>query len=202
MSQFVPFEGEPTTTRGRILQATYRALYEYGYAGLSIQRIADFTDISKSSIYYHYETKDELLLAFLERVLEDIRHGFEIESGGDPAADLTQFVDQIFTSIDPDAGEQALPMGAYVEIRAQGVSNEAYRERITDIDAALGEQLRTILRRGIDEGVLRDVDVEQVSEYLLSTIVRAIERYATTEDVPVETVHEEVKQYLKQRVIS
>lgn len=80
--------------------------------------------------------------------------------------------------------------------------NEAYRARITDIDTALGEQLRTILRRGIDEGVLRDVDVQQVSEYLLSTIVGTIERYATTEDVSVEAVYGEGERYLEQRVIA
>lgn len=78
--------------------------------------------------------------------------------------------------------------------------NEAYRARITDLHTVLGEQLRTILRRGIDEGVLRDVDVQQVSEYLLSTIVGTIERYATTEDVPLETAHGEVDRYIEQRV--
>lgn len=202
MNQFVPFEREPTTTRGRILQATYQALHEYGYAGLSIQRIADFTDISKSSIYYHYENKDELLVAFLEQVLEDVRHGFEIESGSNPVTDLKQFVNQIFLSIDPDSDEQGVPVGAYIEIRAQAVSNEAYRERITDIDRALKEQFQSILQRGIDQDLVRDIDVDQVSEFLVTTIIGVIERYATTETVSVDRVQAEIEQYLDQRVIT
>lgn len=202
MNQFGPFERKPTTTRGRILQATYQALHEYGYAGLSIQRIADFTDISKSSIYYHYETKDELLVAFLEQVLEDVRHGFEIESGADPVTDLKQFVNQIFLSIDPDSDEQEVPVGAYIEIRAQAVSNEAYRERITDIDRALKEQFQSILQRGIDQDLVGDIDVNQVSEFLVTTIIGVIERYATTETVSVDRVQAEIEQYLNQRVIA
>ena len=202
MNQFVPFEREPTTTRGRILQATYQALHEYGYAGLSIQRIADFTDISKSSIYYHYENKDELLVAFLEQVLEDVRHGFKIESGSDPVTDLKQFVNQIFLSIDPDSDEQEVPVGAYIEIRAQAVSNEAYRERITHIDRALKEQFQSILQRGIDQDLVWDIDVNQISEFLVTTIIGAIERYATTDTVSVDRVQAEIEQYLNQRVIA
>lgn len=201
MAQFVPFDGDPVTTPDQILWATYKALYQYGYAGLSIQRIADFTDINKSSIYYHYENKDELLLAFLERVLEDIQEGFKVESKMDPVADLRQFIDQIFASTDADPQETTLPLGAYVEIRAQAVSNAAYRERIVDIDAALKEQLQSILQAGIDQGVMQDLAVEQVSEYILTTIAGAIERYATTDAIAVDAVRAELNEYLEQRII-
>lgn len=201
MAQFVPFDGDPVTTPDQILWATYKALYQYGYAGLSIQRIADFTDINKSSIYYHYENKDELLLAFLERVLEDIQEGFKLESKMDPVADLRQFIDQIFASTDADPQETTLPLGAYVEIRAQAVSNAAYRERIVDIDTALKRQLQSILQAGIDQGVMQDLATEQVSEYILTTIVGAIERYATTETIAVDAVRAELNVYLEQRVL-
>ncbi|ADJ14001.1 TetR/AcrR family transcriptional regulator [Halalkalicoccus jeotgali] len=202
MTQSESCDDDPQTTQEQILQATYRALHRYGYAGLTIQRIADFTDVSKSSIYYHHEDKDELLLAFLERVLRDVQAGFEIEPEHDPVADLERFLERIFASIDPEPATEALPIGAYVEIRSQAVSNAAYRERVTDIDDALESQFRSLLQQGVEQGVVKDVDVGQVSEYLLTTIVGTLERYATTDEFAVEVVRAELERYLEHRVIA
>jgi len=51
------------------MSATYRALREHGYADLTIQQIADEFEKSKSLIYYHYDTRTELLVAFIDHLL-------------------------------------------------------------------------------------------------------------------------------------
>ena len=201
MTQFVPFTEEPMTTQDQILEATYNALHQYGYAGLSIQRIADFTEISKSSIYYHFENKNELLLAFLEAVLQNVRHRFDFESRADPVADLNNFINQIFNSIDPETEEETVPIGAYIEIRSQAVWNDAYRERITDIDTALKEQFRSILSRGVDQGVMKDIDMNQVGEFLVTMLTGTLERYVTSTGVSLDQIQIEVNQYLTQCVV-
>lgn len=201
MTQFVPFTEEPMTTQDQILEATYNALHQYGYAGLSIQRIADFTEISKSSIYYHFENKNELLLAFLEAVLQNVRHRFDFESRADPVADLNNFINQIFNSIDPETEEETVPIGAYIEIRSQAVWNDAYRERITDIDTALKEQFRSILCRGVDQGVMKDIDMNQVGEFLVTMLTGTLERYVTSTGVSLDQIRTEVDQYLTQCVV-
>lgn len=201
MTQFVPFTEEPMTTQDQILEATYNALHQYGYAGLSIQRIADFTDISKSSIYYHFENKNELLLAFLEAVLQNVSHRFDFESRADPVADLNNFIDQIFNSIDPETEEETVPISAYIEIRSQAVWNDAYRERITDIDTALKEQFRSILCRGVEQGMMKDIDMNQVGEFLVTMLTGTLERYVTSTGVSLDQIRTEVDQYLTQCVV-
>ena len=201
MTQFVPFTEEPMTTQDQILEATYNALHQYGYAGLSIQRIADFTEISKSSIYYHFENKNELLLAFLEAVLQNVRHRFDFESRADPVADLNNFINQIFNSIDPETEEETVPIGAYIEIRSQAVWNDAYRERITDIDTALKEQFRSILCRGVEQGVMKDIDMNQVGEFLVTMLTGTLERYVTSTGVSLDQIRTEVDEYLTQCVV-
>jgi len=57
-------------TRDRLMDATYRALCEHGYAALTMQDIADEGDCSKSLLHYHYDTKEELLVALLAYLLE------------------------------------------------------------------------------------------------------------------------------------
>ncbi|PSP70021.1 TetR/AcrR family transcriptional regulator, partial [Halobacteriales archaeon QH_9_66_26] len=56
-------------TQAAIMDATYRALCEHGYADLTIQTIADEFDKSKSLLYYHYDTKDEILIGLLDYLL-------------------------------------------------------------------------------------------------------------------------------------
>lgn len=56
-------------TRAEILEATNRALCEHGYAGLTVQRIADEASVTSAAIHYHFDTKEELLNAFLDDLI-------------------------------------------------------------------------------------------------------------------------------------
>lgn len=47
-----------------IMEATYRALREHGYADLTIKRIAAEYGKSTAAVHYHYDTKEELLRRF------------------------------------------------------------------------------------------------------------------------------------------
>ena len=64
-----PLERSFSETDEEIMRATYRALREHGYADLTIKRIATEYGKSTAAIHYHYETKDELLAAFLDYIL-------------------------------------------------------------------------------------------------------------------------------------
>jgi AcrR family transcriptional regulator len=63
----------------RLLDTARRLFLEHGYAGTSLQMIADELGVTKAALYYHVKTKDELLAALitpalsaLERLLDDI----------------------------------------------------------------------------------------------------------------------------------
>ncbi|GAA0475047.1 hypothetical protein GCM10008985_34420 [Halococcus dombrowskii] len=51
-----------------IMDATYRALCKHGYAALRMQDIADETTKSKAALHYHYDSKHDLLLSFLDYI--------------------------------------------------------------------------------------------------------------------------------------
>ncbi len=67
-------------TRAEIMDATYEALRKHGYAELTIQTIADEFPKSKSLLYYHYDAKDDLLVDFVDWLVEE----FAAEVGADP----------------------------------------------------------------------------------------------------------------------
>jgi len=65
-----------------IMRATYRALQEHGYADLTIKRIAEEYGKSTAAIHYHYDTKDDLLAAFLDYILDQFQNTVhEVGSG-------------------------------------------------------------------------------------------------------------------------
>jgi AcrR family transcriptional regulator len=57
---------DPEPTRRRILDAAYELFYRKGFARVGVDEVANFAGITKRTLYYHFESKDELLGAVLE----------------------------------------------------------------------------------------------------------------------------------------
>lgn len=64
----------PGPGRTRLHEAALRLFAEHGVSGTSLQMIADEVGVTKAAVYYHYRTKEELVVGviapFLDRVLE------------------------------------------------------------------------------------------------------------------------------------
>lgn len=203
------FAGEPANTRERIMQATFETIQEYGFAGLSIQRIAKNADLSKSSFYHFFENKDDLLLAFLDTMLEQF--GGPISNSEDetePLDVLWAHLDFALGGLDGDSlppvgGEVDVQSGRpYVELRSQGTYDEQYRERFTEMDASMRERLATVIERGIAEGQFRDVDADQTAEFVLTVMLGGLFRRATADGVDVEAVRDELETFLEARLLA
>lgn len=202
MSDRNPFGDTPTDTRERMMHATYRALQRHGYAGLSLQRIADESDLSKSAVYHFYDDKEDLLIAFLDFMLDRFQEEFELAEGDDPAADLRAYVEHAVRDSPPptDTPEDRtayVPFGPVIELRAQAVRNEAFRERFTDLDAMFEAELASIVERGVERGVFREVDPDHAASLLLTFLAGAMMRRATVEDVDTEALMAEADAVLE-----
>src|SRR3989304_5108563 len=62
-------EGEKT--RKKILREAIRLFARHGFAGTSVQMIAKAAGIGKSAVFWHFETKERLLQAVLEKIIRD-----------------------------------------------------------------------------------------------------------------------------------
>ena len=203
-----PFAGEPADTRERIMQATFETIQERGFAGLSIQQIADRAGLSKSSVYHFYENKDELLLAFLDAMLD--RFGVPLGVIDAPPRDaLWAHLDFALAGLETgslppiDDGNVDLGSGRpYVELRSQGTYDEAYRDRFTEMDGTLRDRLATIIERGIDSGEFRDVDAARTAEFLLTVMLGGLFRRATSDGVDTDVVREELEIILQERLFT
>jgi AcrR family transcriptional regulator len=172
-------EKNGSAAKNEIMEATYRALLEQGYADLSISSIADHLEKSKAAIYYHYDTKDDLLVAFLEFAVDRFEETIDTETGNEPTEDLKHVVEKLLP-LQPD-DEQRQLQAVLVGLRSQAVTNEVFREQFTQIDERLVGTIRDIVKRGIDKGTFRDVDSSRGAEHILATVNGAMYGQATTD---------------------
>jgi AcrR family transcriptional regulator len=89
----VPDAGYPTDTRQRLLDISTALISRHGFAGTSLQMIADELGFTKAAIYYHFRTRDQLLVALMEPILLQIRQVVErAESQSTPRTQMETMV--------------------------------------------------------------------------------------------------------------
>ncbi len=86
-------------SRGRILDAAERLFAERGYAGTGIAAIREASGLPASSIYWHFESKDDLAAAVVERATERWVADLEASEPG-PGADAEALVAWVSRSIE------------------------------------------------------------------------------------------------------
>lgn len=216
MSDPDPFDADSTDTKSAIMRATFETLDEYGYSGLSMSRIADRADISKSSLYHHYSDKDALLYDFLERVITQLTDEFSLLEFDDPVTALETLLmqgvrgrfpeqlgsSQIIDNVTPSHTSSEQSHEIFIELRAQGVHDEVYRKKITELDQTLETHIETIIRSGIDQGVFRDVDPEPVAQTLLTLVLGGIVRRTSSETTDLPEVYKTVQDCIDQHLLA
>ncbi len=167
-----------------ILDGVYRALCAHGYASLTMQDIADECNKSKSLLHYHYDTKEDLLVAFLSRMITDYEEQLADEANDPPADRLASFLARfVFT---PDEDDRQSFHLALLEMRSQGPFNERMREQLIRSDEVLRGTVAEIIRDGIDEGVFDPVDPEQTAALLVATLDGGRTRQVTLNENPTD----------------
>jgi AcrR family transcriptional regulator len=182
-------------TRTAIMEATYRALCEHGYADLTIDRIDEEFEKSKSLLYYHYDDKDEILLNLLEYILDQFAVEDTVDPEDDPDIQLRTFIEAFLPwRLDEEADEFQT---AVFELRSQALSDGDYREQFARADALLIGTIVSLIEDGIEAGTFREVDTERTAEHIYSTINGAMLRRLTTEDESaVRTARKELDEYV------
>jgi len=172
-------------TKSEIIDATNRVLCENGYAGLTMQKIADESSMTTAGIHYHFDTKEELLNAFLDNLIERFTDKLASEAT-DPRERLDAFLDAVFASSNPAA--DGFPV-AIMELKSQAPFQDLFRERFLDLDDMMREVVADIVADGIDDGHFAETDPEEVAALVTTTINGAHARKVALGESLDETRH-------------
>jgi len=170
-------------TRIEIIEATYRALCEHGYAGLTMQRIAAESSMTTAAIHYHFDTKKELLNAFLDDLIDRFEQKLTCDAS-DPRERLNTFLDAVFTPSDTDA--DGFPV-AIMELKSQAPYHDLFRERFLDLDEMMRGVVADIVKDGIEAGHFEDTDPHEVARLVTTVSNGAHARTVALGEQPDET---------------
>ena len=86
---------DPPATRDRILQAAYRLFYREGFSRVSVDAIAEYAKLTKRTVYYHFNSKDDIAAAALEDLHRHLMPQFQ-QWAGPNTTDPDELVKNLF----------------------------------------------------------------------------------------------------------
>jgi AcrR family transcriptional regulator len=195
-------ESQPVDDRSEavqeIMRGTFEALCERGYADLRMVDIADRTGLSKSTLHYHFDSKHDLLVAFLESRYENFETELAGISGADPGERLREVVQTVYH--DDDDGREELRV-AILEIESQAPYDDAFRDRLRRFDRLLHDVVRSIVEEGKETGRFRaDVDADAVATFVATTLTGAHNRRVSL-GVDTSDTETMLLDYLEERLL-
>ena len=155
---------ERTDTERELLAATGEALAEHGVAGVTTQRIADEWGKAQSLVHYYHDTKEDLIVAYIEYVSDGVC-GQYLDRDDDAPLDRIEW---IVTSGVEHSSEGSEQVNALYDLHGEAPHNDRYRAALDEFEADGRAFVEDAIRDGVDAGTFRDVDPESASLFLLS----------------------------------
>ncbi|HJL18617.1 MAG TPA: TetR/AcrR family transcriptional regulator [Sandaracinaceae bacterium LLY-WYZ-13_1] len=156
----------PEATRAAILEAAFRAFCEQGYEATTVAQLLRESGLSKGAFYHHFESKEEVLDAVIERITEGAlaQVTAQVDAAGEDAlAQLECFVSasRRWRSENVPALRMLLPL---VQRSDAAVLLDKLHRRALDATTPL---LAGVLRRGVEDGVFDVPDPVETARQLL-----------------------------------
>jgi AcrR family transcriptional regulator len=151
-------------TKRLILAATRELLAERGVHQLTVEGVAARAGVAKTTIYRRWRSKDELALAVLLDMVEQI---VEVPDLGDTRVELVKLVDAAVQILGGTLMGRVM-QGLVSDLATDPELGRLFRDRIVGLRVA---EVRRLIERGAARGELREgVDVELVHELLFGPV--------------------------------
>lgn len=141
----------PPPARDRILDTAFQLFYARGIKAVGVDLIIAESGVAKATFYKHFPAKDELVLAYLEKVdgiWTGQLHAAAQAAGPDPAAQLVGLFDALGTACRRDGYRGC----AFINAAAEAVPGTPVHERTVAHKRAVLAWLRDLAARaGADD---------------------------------------------------
>jgi AcrR family transcriptional regulator len=151
-------------TEQAILAATRELLAEGGVHRLTVEGVAARSGVAKTTIYRRWRSKDELALAVLLDMVEQI---VEVPDLGDTRAELIAFLNGAVEILGTTLMGRVM-QGLVSDLATDPALGRAFRERVV---AYRVSEMRRLVERGVERGDLRPgIDVDLLHEALFGPV--------------------------------
>ncbi len=183
-------EAEPTTRAARFIKTAVEILGETGRTDFTVQEVVARSKTSLRAFYQHFSSKDELLIALLERTMAQSAQAWRTETTGlDSTAAIKLIIDRI--SAEPESSTQD-SLNRAMNLYNQHLA-ETHPRDYARVLSPLHELIRDVVQRGITEGVFRpNLDVGPAAAIVMQTILGALRLHwlgAELTGAPIDAAH-------------
>jgi AcrR family transcriptional regulator len=163
---------ENRSVRDKVLAAAVQLFAEYGYHAATMRAIARIAGIQAASIYYHYASKQALLIEIMETHMRQLNTNLEhIVRKQDTVQQ--RLYETISNHIRLHTTHKSEFFIIDTEIRALEAEN---RGKILALRDNYEDLIQKLLREGMEQGVLRQTDVK-VSSYAIIAMCTEVARW-------------------------
>jgi TetR/AcrR family transcriptional regulator, cholesterol catabolism regulator len=140
--------------RQAIIDTSARVFARQGYHATGIMELCAANDLGKGALYHYIGSKEELLAAIHDRVMDEVMLGADraAEAGGRPAQQLAMLGDELLDVI------HRYPDHVWVFLHEfpalTGERAEQFRKRRREYE----RRVEQVVREGVASGEFRDVD--------------------------------------------
>jgi len=166
-------EGKPSQRQGtfdKILAAALDLFVSRGFEGTTVDEIAEAVGLTKGAIYFHFATKDDVLLALLDQVEKNFVDPMDrrVRRAGPSARD--KFVAFAHQQSELGVGRTKLAILAIKTSSDLAGGDEQLGPRIRHIYRRLYDIVEDIVELGKAQGEFRtDVSTRQIASFVIAT---------------------------------
>jgi AcrR family transcriptional regulator len=140
--------------RAAIIDTSAQVFARTGYHGTGIAELCTANDLGKGALYHYIGSKEELLAAIHDRVMDEVMAGADrvAEAGGSPSAQLALLGEELLDVIHRYPDHVWVFLHEFPALTGERV--ERFRRRRREYE----QRVEAVLEAGVASGEFRDLD--------------------------------------------
>ncbi len=145
----------------QIMDAAEQVFTHKGLDEARMDDIAEETGLSKGTLYLYFKSKDDLVIAILDRLFGDVLEQFKARKNNELSA--TEAIWKFTEAAIHDYKKMLVMMPIAYEFLALAFRNTIVQKALKNYFKIYMNSLIPIIQRGIDSGEFRQVDAQEVA---------------------------------------
>lgn len=156
-------KGEETCSK--ILESALEVISQDGISGISAAKLSALSDISKSSIFYHFKNIQEIPEAVLQLIFNSLLQPIENK----PNENLSTFLNRIGSSFVNQMEEQLKLYKSFFSFYHESMFNASYKELMSDFLKSSKEDLANTIKK-LSGMSVSDAEATQAAALLMAAL--------------------------------
>ena len=153
--------------KAEIIKAFYAVAKKEGLENASISKVADYARINPSLVMHYFKTRDELMVALNDFILERYLNIYQVNgSVVDTREKLIQLIENLFSR----KWNRLFDDGVFYSFYAQVYRNKTFRESFKQLHDTLHVTLKKALDEAVENGVLDHPNTRELSNHIFAMV--------------------------------